>query len=65
MDQESQIRETIVTNVFWNLSRYGLMKPVAKVSPVVIDGVVISKVTLYNARWVKNSGIGIGFAAAT
>lgn len=60
MDQESQIRETIVTNVFWNLSRYGLMKPVAKVSPVVIDGVVISKVTLYNARWVKNNGIGIG-----
>jgi DNA ligase (NAD+) len=60
MDQENQLRRTIIDRVSWNLTRYGLLKPVGHVAPVMINGTVISKVTLYNARWVQTNSIGAG-----
>jgi DNA ligase (NAD+) len=52
--------ETEVIDIEWNISKNSLLKPVAIVKPVTIDGVVVSRCTLNNARFVKEMGIGIG-----
>ena len=36
------------------------MKPVAQLKPIELDGVTISNVTLNNAKFVKENGIGVG-----
>lgn len=57
-DQEHQ---AIVDRVVWQTSKFGLLKPVAEfVDPVDIDGASISRATLYNAKFVKDNGIGKG-----
>jgi DNA ligase (NAD+) len=52
--------ETEVIDIEWNISKNSLLKPVAIVKPVNIDGVVVSRCTLNNARFVKEMNIGIG-----
>ncbi len=52
--------ETEVLDITWEISKQGLLKPVAKVRPVQVGGVVISNVTLNNAKFVKDNNIGRG-----
>lgn len=52
--------KTEVIDIEWNVSKNSLLKPVAIVKPVNIDGVIVSRCTLNNARFVKDMGIGIG-----
>jgi NAD-dependent DNA ligase len=51
---------TVVTNIEWNISKQGLLKPTINVEPVHLDGVVIRNVTGNNARYVKELGVGVG-----
>jgi len=51
---------TVVTNIEWNVSKQGLLKPTVNIEPVHLDGVVIRNVTGNNARYVKELGIGVG-----
>ena len=51
---------TRVTNIEWNVSKQGLLKPTINVEPVHLDGVVIRNVTGNNARYVKELGVGVG-----
>lgn len=51
--------KTKVINVEWNISRYGVYKPIIIVEPVKIEGATISKVSGHNARYIKDNGIGI------
>jgi NAD-dependent DNA ligase len=51
---------TKVINIEWNISKRGFLKPILNIEPVELDGVIISNVTGYNARFVMESGIGVG-----
>jgi NAD-dependent DNA ligase len=55
-----QSAETEVLDIEWNISKNSLLKPVAIVKPINLDGVVVSRCTLNNARFVKDMGIGVG-----
>jgi DNA ligase (NAD+) len=55
-----QSAETEILDISWNISKGGLVKPVAHVRPIQLDGVTVSNVTLNNARYVKDMGLGIG-----
>jgi DNA ligase (NAD+) len=55
-----QSAETEILDISWNISKGGLVKPVAHVKPIQLDGVTVSNVTLNNARYVKDMGLGIG-----
>ncbi len=50
--------ETKTNCVEYQVSKQGYLKPVACVDGVELDGVTVSRVTLYNAKNVKDSGIG-------
>lgn len=55
---------TTVTEVEWNASKDGLLKPVIHFDPVEITGVTISKASGYNAKNIFDNGIGIGAVVA-
>ena len=57
---EDQIVETVVTDVEWNLSKDGLIKPRVHVKPIVIAGITIMHVTGHNAKNIVDNGIGKG-----
>lgn len=55
---ESAITE--ILGITWTISKNGLLKPVAHVNPVKLDGVIVSNCTLNNAKFVKDMGLGVG-----
>jgi DNA ligase (NAD+) len=55
-----QVAEAKVIDVIWNPSKDGYLKPRVRIEPVELDGVVINFATGKNARFIKNSGIGLG-----
>lgn len=57
-DGQSEITE--ILNVEWNISRHGYLKPKAILKPVTIDGTIINKATLHNARYVVDNNINTG-----
>ena len=52
--------KTVVKNIKWNPSMYGLLKPIVIIEPVEIDNVVVRNVTGNNARYLMKNKIGIG-----
>lgn len=57
---ESQTRESMVTNVEWDVTRYGKYQPVAIFEGVVIDGVRLHRATAFNAAHVRDWSMGEG-----
>ena len=57
-DGQSEITEII--KVEWNVSRHGYIKPKAIFNQVIIDGTIITKATLHNARYVVDNNINKG-----
>lgn len=55
---EEDMKETIVENVDWSVSKWGILKPILKVKPVVLGGVTIRHVTAFNAKYVYENNIG-------
>ena len=55
-----QSAETEIIGITWNISKQGYLKPVAHVNPIKLDGVTVSNVTLNNANWVRDLGLGVG-----
>jgi len=55
-----QSAETEVIGISWNISKNGALRPIVHIKPVKLDGVTVSNVTGNNARFIKDSGIGIG-----
>ena len=51
---------TTVTQVEWNISKGGLLKPIIHFEPVQLTGVTITKASGYNAKNVVVSGMGVG-----
>jgi DNA ligase (NAD+) len=55
-----EVKETTITQLDWQVSKHGLLKPVATVAPVKLDGATVKRCTLYNAKTVKALGLGVG-----
>jgi len=58
-----QIQEGVITtllDVVWNVGKSGVVAPVAMLEPVDIDGAVVSKATLHNARYIEDMNLELG-----
>jgi NAD-dependent DNA ligase len=51
---------TTVTEVTWDVSRWGLLKPVVHIEPVQLSGVAIQKCSGHNAKYISDNRIGPG-----
>jgi NAD-dependent DNA ligase len=57
---EDQVAESEIKDIEWHISKDGFIKPVAVIKPVSIGGVTIQRVTLINAKYVKDNKIEKG-----
>lgn len=55
---EDQIAITEVLDVNWKISKDGYINPTLILKPVSIGGVTISRVTAFNAKYIKDNKIG-------
>lgn len=55
-----QLFETTLTNIEWNISKTGLINPVAIFEPVDLNGAVTTRATLHNITYIKDMMLGIG-----
>ena len=53
-------KTTRVTGIVWQVGRTGVIVPVATLVPVLIDGSLVSRVTLHNKRELTKLGLMIG-----
>ena len=60
MNIESNMKESEVITVEWNVSKWGLLKPRVQIQPVHIGGVVIQYATGFYGKFIKDNGIGPG-----
>jgi NAD-dependent DNA ligase len=51
---------TTVTEVTWDISRWGLLKPVVHIEPVQLSGITIQKCSGHNAKYISDNRIGPG-----
>jgi DNA ligase (NAD+) len=49
---------TVVEEVEWNVSMWGLLKPRVKIKPVVLSGVKITYASGFNAKFIRDNCIG-------
>jgi DNA ligase (NAD+) len=59
-DSFEQRAETTILEIEDNISKQGLVKPVAIIKPIKLDGVTVSRCTLNNYKFVKDNGLGVG-----
>jgi DNA ligase (NAD+) len=59
-DSFEQRAETTILSIEANISKQGLVKPVAIIEPIKLDGVTVSRCTLNNYKFVKENGLGVG-----
>lgn len=52
--------ETELLEIEWNISKQGYLKPIGLLKPIELEGVTISRVTLNNAKFVKENNLGKG-----
>lgn len=52
--------ETVIENIKYQISKEGKLTVVGQVTPVLLDGVTVSNVSLYNAASIKENGWGVG-----
>ena len=57
---EEQLRDTVITNVDWNITRYGRYFPVAVYEAVYVDGVRLHRASAHNADHVQSWYLGKG-----
>lgn len=59
MMDEKNVREAIVINVEWNISRSGAFKPVVIIDPIDLQDVTISRISGHHAKRIVEQKIGI------
>ena len=55
-----QVAEVKVLDIFWNISKYGYLKPVIKIQPIQLVGVTITNATAHNAKYIVDNNLGPG-----
>lgn len=58
--KEDEIKEAIVKNVEWNVSKWGQLKPVVIIHPVQLEDITISRATAHHAKYIQDNRIGKG-----
>lgn len=53
-----EIKETALINVLWNVSRTGLINPIAVFEPVELEGTTVSRASVHNLSIVKTLALG-------
>lgn len=56
----NEMRETIVTNIIWDVGLTGRITPVAEFEPILLSGASITRASLYNFRNVQNLEVSRG-----
>ena len=56
----SEKLKTTILDIEYTISKQGYLKPVGILEPIDLDGVTVSRVTLNNAKFVKDNDLGIG-----
>ena len=51
---------TVVEEVIWNPSKYGVLVPKLRINPVIIDGDTVTYASAFNAKYVLENEIGKG-----
>lgn len=54
------IKQATVNDVIWNITKRGYIKPVILIEPIKLMGVIIKKVTGFNAKFIEENSIGPG-----
>lgn len=57
---KDEIRETRLNEILWNVSRTGLINPIAVFEPVELEGTTVSRASVHNLSIVKELKLGIG-----
>jgi len=60
MTIDTNIKETEVIGVEWNVSKWGLLKPRVQIQAVHISGVMIQYATGFYGKFIRDNGIGPG-----
>ena len=60
MRMESNLVNTTVREVEWNISKWGLLKPRVRIDPVSLGGVTITYTTGFNGKYIDDNKIGPG-----
>ena len=60
MRMGENVVEVPVKNVYWNVSKWGKLKPRVEIHPVNLQGVTITFATGFNAKFIFDNSIGIG-----
>lgn len=55
-----QVAEAVILDIEWNVTKHGYLKPVAKIKPISLTGVIIKNVTAFNAKYVVDNKLGPG-----
>lgn len=55
---EETFKEAIIEKIEWNISKSGKIMPTVIIKPIDLGGVTISRVTAFNAKYVKDNGLG-------
>ena len=51
---------TELLDVVWQVGKSGVVSPVAILSPVEVEGAVVSRATLHNIEYIRSFGLEIG-----
>lgn len=57
---EDAIHTTVVKDIEWNISKWGQLKPVVLIEPVILNEITMTRVTAHNAKYVEENGLGKG-----
>lgn len=54
------VREAIVEKIEWNVSKWGVLKPIVHIQPIEVSGITMSKLTGHNAAYIEQNNLGKG-----
>jgi DNA ligase (NAD+) len=60
MRMSSNLAETQVIKIHWNISKWGYLKPRIEIEPVKLSGVTITYTTGFNASYIVSNNLGPG-----
>jgi DNA ligase (NAD+) len=60
MIMEDQVRDTVVTDVEWNISRHGKYTPVAIFEAVFVGGIRLHRASAFNGAHIRDWNMGVG-----
>lgn len=55
----STVYVTTIKSIFFNITRFGVLHPVCKIDPVIIDERTITKINLHNLTFIEENKIGV------